>query len=464
MNRTITSILLVAALLALVPAAPAQTAVTSTTLSSAVTDTSSRTIVVASASGITVGSTALFIGHEVLFVNAASGTILTVQRGYGGTRPQTHASGATVYIGPSSGTNIFIQYAKHGTCTATNELYLPQFIVNIREPWHGSIMDCFGSVWQYNLNLSLYSFTLAPNAQRSALTPTAGANTALTAQGGGAQSATTSNGAAGGTLALAGGAGGAGGSSSGTGGAGGAVSLIGGAGAGTITGGAGGLASLGGGVGANGTSAGGTGGGINIYSGAAGTGGTGTNGAVNIRQGGAAGTAVFSTSTAGATTVQSTGTNQTLTLNGSGSGKVTLADGTDPTKQLIVNPSGATTATATTLVASQTGNVSITLPNLTGGLAPVVDCGAQSGGTSTCSGTATGKTGIVYIGKSTLASNAQVVTFSTTYTSTATYSCVANDVTTRANPVQMVQTSASTATITNTTGASDVIQWICVGY
>jgi hypothetical protein len=41
---------------------------------------------------------------------------------------------------------------------------------------------------------------------------------------------------------------------------------------------------------------------------------------------------------------------------------------------------------------------------------------------------------------------------------------VANDVTTRANVVQMIPASgASTATITNTTGGSDVIQWICVG-
>jgi hypothetical protein len=40
---------------------------------------------------------------------------------------------------------------------------------------------------------------------------------------------------------------------------------------------------------------------------------------------------------------------------------------------------------------------------------------------------------------------------------------VANDVTTRANPVQMVPASATTATITNTTGGSDVIQWVCIG-
>jgi hypothetical protein len=40
---------------------------------------------------------------------------------------------------------------------------------------------------------------------------------------------------------------------------------------------------------------------------------------------------------------------------------------------------------------------------------------------------------------------------------------VANDVTTRANVVQMIPASGATATITNTTGGSDVIQWICVG-
>jgi hypothetical protein len=30
--------------------------------------------------------------------------------------------------------------------------------------------------------------------------------------------------------------------------------------------------------------------------------------------------------------------------------------------------------------------------------------------------------------------------------------------------VQVALTSATSVTITNTTGASDVIQWVCVGY
>lgn len=435
--------------------AVAQTALTSTTLSAAVTDPQARSIVVASATGFTARTTVLYVDRELMQIVAVSSTTITVQRGAIGTRATTHASGATVYVGAPS---YFINYDKAGTCTRGNEVVLPQ--VNIA---NGRIFDCFGGSWQANANLGTYILSVAPGAQPSAATPTAGNTAVVAAQAGGAQSATTGNGANGGLASYTAGAGGAGGSSSGTGGTGGAASLVGGAGGGTITGGPGGLASVGGGAGANGTSAGGTGGGLNLYSGAKGTGGTGTDGAVNIRQGGAAGTAVLATSTVGATTVQSVGTNQTLTLNGSGSGKVTLADGTDVTKQLVINPSGATTATATTLNVSQTVARTLTAPDSTGGLPVVISCGSTGVGNQTCSpAAATVKTQVVN-GSSTLSSNAAVITFASAFTSTTSYFCVANDITTRANPVQMLSTSASTATITNTTGASDVIQWICVG-
>ena len=89
-------------------------------------------------------------------------------------------------------------------------------------------------------------------------------------------------------------------------------------------------------------------------------------------------------------------------------------------------------------------------------------CGATTGA-ATCS-TATGITARTIGGVATLASNSAVITFTTGFTATTTYSCVANDVTTRANVVQMVPTSATSATITNTTGASDVVNWICSGY
>jgi hypothetical protein len=99
-----------------------------------------------------------------------------------------------------------------------------------------------------------------------------------------------------------------------------------------------------------------------------------------------------------------------------------------------------------------------------GGVPVVIACGATSGATANCANTKTGTTAQVYFGQATLSSNASVITISPGFTSTATYYCEANDVTTRANPVQAVPTSATTFTITDTTGASDVIQWACQGY
>lgn len=141
-----------------------------------------------------------------------------------------------------------------------------------------------------------------------------------------------------------------------------------------------------------------------------------------------------------------------------------VADNTDATKQIAFQASGATTATKETVAVAQAANVTVTLPKNAGGIAVVQDCGAGSGATYTCANNAVAATAIAIMGKSTLAANAQVVTFSPGFTSTSTYQCVANDVTTRANPVQMVQTSATSATITNTTGATDAIQWMCLGY
>jgi hypothetical protein len=109
------------------------------------------------------------------------------------------------------------------------------------------------------------------------------------------------------------------------------------------------------------------------------------------------------------------------------------------------------------------GSVSQVLPDYAAALPAVFSCGSTGTGSQTCApATANGKTQI-YNGQSTLSSNAATITFPNTFTSTTSYFCVANDVTTRANPVQMVPASATTATITNTTGGSDVIQWVCVG-
>lgn len=128
---------------------------------------------------------------------------------------------------------------------------------------------------------------------------------------------------------------------------------------------------------------------------------------------------------------------------------------------------GFTNATSGTVTMSPPtgalGTPTLTLPVITGSLASSFDCGSTGSGSQTCSPSAVGGIFHSYSGRSTLSSNAATITFPATFTSSSTFNCVANDITTRANPVQMVPASGTTATITNTTGASDVIQWFCQG-
>lgn len=437
MKNTLKIVLLV---FALVGFSFGQAATTSTTLSTAVTSTSQQQIVVASATGFAANTTQMYVGRELMAVNAVNGTTISVTRGAGGTRATTHVSGATVYVGPPT---YFISFPKTGSCTATNEPNLPQLQTNFNVGLLGNRFDCFGGAWYADLNLGLYTLTIAPGARRSGSSPSAGNVISLTAQAGGASTAAGTAGGAGGASTLAGGIGGAGASTGtagaggaltiaagaggaaagagGVGGAGGAVAIAGGASGGTITSGAGGAVSITGGASANGSTAAGNGGNVTLRGGNIGTGGTGVV------------------------------------------GKVQIAGAVDATKLLIIDPAGATTATATTLNVSQSAARTLTAPDATGGLPVVISCGSTGSGNQTCSpAAATVKTQIVN-GTSTLASNNAVITFATAFTSTTSYFCVANDITTRANPVQMLSTSAGTATITNTTGASDVIQWICVG-
>jgi hypothetical protein len=167
------------------------------------------------------------------------------------------------------------------------------------------------------------------------------------------------------------------------------------------------------------------------------------------------GGAIFTNATSGSITLSPpTGALGTVTLS--------LPAATDT----LVGKATTDTLTNKTLTApivsslSNTGTV--TLPNATGAVPVVLYCGSTGSGNQTCSPAAAAATTKIYAGHSTLASNAAVITFSPAFAST-TYDCVANDITTRANPVQMISTSNSTATITNTTGASDVVNWVCVG-
>lgn len=130
---------------------------------------------------------------------------------------------------------------------------------------------------------------------------------------------------------------------------------------------------------------------------------------------------------------------------------------------LATSPTITTPTITAPVVSTITNTGTETLPSATGGIPVVIACGATTG-SAACANTAVGATSRVFFGAATLASNTATITITPAYTSTSTFFCVGNDVTTRANPVQVVPASASTFTITNTTGASDVVQFICVGY
>lgn len=139
--RSILSGLVLFVAVALIVPTPgfAQATLSSTTLSAAMSDASSTTVRVASASGITGTSTMLFVDKEAMFVNSVSGTTLSVTRGYFGTVANSHPSGATVYLGPPG---YFTSFDRSGSCTSTNELVLP--VVNVK---NGNFFRCTNSVW-----------------------------------------------------------------------------------------------------------------------------------------------------------------------------------------------------------------------------------------------------------------------------------------------------------------------------
>lgn len=122
--KTLSLILLVVLLGAF---ASAQTSLTQTTLSSALT--SSATIVrVASATGITAGTTLLYVDKEAMFVNSISGTVVGVTRGSAGTKAFAHVSGAMVLSGPPPA---FVSYEPSGACTNGQGLFLYSPVINV---------------------------------------------------------------------------------------------------------------------------------------------------------------------------------------------------------------------------------------------------------------------------------------------------------------------------------------------
>jgi hypothetical protein len=118
--KKLTLLLIVAVLSALALPAVAQTALTQTLLSAAVSNSSTTTVRLTSATGVTANNTILFVedgtggAGEAMFVNSVSGTAIGVTRGYNGTPAKPHINGTLVLIGPP---NAFLSTDPTGACT-----------------------------------------------------------------------------------------------------------------------------------------------------------------------------------------------------------------------------------------------------------------------------------------------------------------------------------------------------------
>lgn len=161
--------------------------------------------------------------------------------------------------------------------------------------------------------------------------------------------------------------------------------------------------------------------------------------------------AVKFTGADGSTAAGLTASSLALGTAGSTAGSLAFANATSGTITLAP-PTGAL------------GTVTVTLPALTGSLVTGTTCGASLAAAGACPNTTLGANGHFFAGSFLLSGSTSTVTgISPAFTSATSWWCVANDVTTRANPVQAIPGSGSTLVITNTTGATDLIQVICAG-
>lgn len=106
-----------------------QTSLTQTSLAAAVTTSSATTVRLTSATGVTAGSTLLYVDHEAMFVNAINSTTASVTRGAAGTQATGHISGSMVLLGSPIA---FINYDPAGRCTAGQGLFQFSPVVNVR--------------------------------------------------------------------------------------------------------------------------------------------------------------------------------------------------------------------------------------------------------------------------------------------------------------------------------------------
>ncbi len=123
-----------------------QTAMTTTTLSTAITSPTTVNVMLASATNVSAGGF-IYMNGEVMRVagSYSSGTTIPVIRGASGTNALTHPTvGTVVYIvAPGNQARAgFITYDLHGSCTAANQTILP--VINVLD---GKVFDCKASRW-----------------------------------------------------------------------------------------------------------------------------------------------------------------------------------------------------------------------------------------------------------------------------------------------------------------------------
>jgi hypothetical protein len=130
----------------------AQTTLNQTTTSAAVT-VNQQIIPLTSVSNITASSRNLdgdliFMDGEFMQVNAIDtvGKTVTVRRGFSSVA-QPHANGVPVWTGPKQR---FYERVMVGTCTTTNEQYLPHIVIpgTQLQMW-GLVEDCINSQWTF---------------------------------------------------------------------------------------------------------------------------------------------------------------------------------------------------------------------------------------------------------------------------------------------------------------------------
>jgi len=110
------------------------------------------------------------------------------------------------------------------------------------------------------------------------------------------------------------------------------------------------------------------------------------------------------------------------------------------------------------------GSVTAQLPDTTGGMPVVINCGAVAAA-GACANTNTNGTAHIFYGLFTLSGNSSLATgLSPAFTSTTSFACNGTTSTGTAATIKIANTSASTITITNPGGgATDTVSVICIG-